>query len=1810
MSHQLGRVVSVILHRYFGEIVQCVGDDLFTYGSKPIGLIVKSTGLPRSQVVECLRTLLKYDLASFEASNNVLIADYKLLPDNVLLLIRYPRYLLQMKSKYGTEAELLVEELLQEGSCTATVLLVSIALKYKDDKEKNINIVKLKDTFVSLATAGYIQQAPVAELKEGSEVPTLVPVATIVPDLDVRVLMQVFNSGSLADVKDNVYWKVNYDRFHQDFRDEIMIKAMTRRIDENAGELMRLLLEQMYLSSAAWAGEGGPAAAHELRTRARDRPALHTYLDQYLKVLEESGCGFVRRAGDAAGGQYCVRARVASQQLACAALDHLVTERLGSKAARIFRLIREKKYIEEDDIQKHAMLVNKECKELTYKLLEEHFISIQPMRKAASAGGMAKAIYLYHVNMHEVTQTAQQMCYRALHNAVRRGAHERSRRARLVDKQRRVRTIVHGMRLRGEPQQRIDDVRTRCTTHYTQPHSSTSSAACAPSCTACACAASRSNASTTCVLAALHITLNLTRRQAAPRAHHRARHAPARRAAATHRRRAYSLHYTLHSTSLVDKQRRVRTIVHGMRLRGEPQQRIDDVRTRCTTHYTQPHSSTSSAACAPSCTACACAASRSNASTTCVLAALHITLNLTRRQAAPRAHHRARHAPARRAAATHRRRAYSLHYTLHSTSLVDKQRRVRTIVHGMRLRGEPQQRIDDVRTRCTTHYTQPHSSTSSAACAPSCTACACAASRSNASTTCVLAALHITLNLTRRQAAPRAHHRARHAPARRAAATHRRRAYSLHYTLHSTSLVDKQRRVRTIVHGMRLRGEPQQRIDDVRTRCTTHYTQPHSSTSSAACAPSCTACACAASRSNASTTCVLAALHITLNLTRRQAAPRAHHRARHAPARRAAATHRRRAYSLHYTLHSTSLVDKQRRVRTIVHGMRLRGEPQQRIDDVRTRCTTHYTQPHSSTSSAACAPSCTACACAASRSNASTTCVLAALHITLNLTRRQAAPRAHHRARHAPARRAAATHRRRAYSLHYTLHSTSLVDKQRRVRTIVHGMRLRGEPQQRIDDVRTRCTTHYTQPHSSTSSAACAPSCTACACAASRSNASTTCVLAALHITLNLTRRQAAPRAHHRARHAPARRAAATHRRRAYSLHYTLHSTSLVDKQRRVRTIVHGMRLRGEPQQRIDDVRTRCTTHYTQPHSSTSSAACAPSCTACACAASRSNASTTCVLAALHITFNLTRRQAAPRAHHRARHAPARRAAATHRRRAYSLHYTLHSTSLVDKQRRVRTIVHGMRLRGEPQQRIDDVRTRCTTHYTQPHSSTSSAACAPSCTACACAASRSNASTTCVLAALHITLNLTRRQAAPRAHHRARHAPARRAAATHRRRAYSLHYTLHSTSLVDKQRRVRTIVHGMRLRGEPQQRIDDVRTRCTTHYTQPHSSTSSAACAPSCTACACAASRSNASTTCVLAALHITLNLTRRQAAPRAHHRARHAPARRAAATHRRRAYSLHYTLHSTSLVDKQRRVRTIVHGMRLRGEPQQRIDDVRTRCTTHYTQPHSSTSSAACAPSCTACACAASRSNASTTCVLAALHITLNLTRRQAAPRAHHRARHAPARRAAATHRRRAYSLHYTLHSTSLVDKQRRVRTIVHGMRLRGEPQQRIDDVRTRCTTHYTQPHSSTSSAACAPSCTACACAASRSNASTTCVLAALHITLNLTRRQAAPRAHHRARHAPARRAAATHRRRAYSLHYTLHSTSLVDKQRRVRTIVHGMRLRGEPQQRIDDVRTRCTTHYTQPHSSTSSAACAPSCTACACAASRSNASTTWKKL
>lgn len=98
------------------------------------------------------------------------------------------------------------------------------------------------------------------------------------------------------------------------------------------------------------------------------------------------------------------------------AIENIITQKFGSKATRIFRVVRLKKFIEQEDIQKEAMVPSKEAKLHTYKLLEENFLQIQTIKKAGGGGaGPAKVFFLFRVNQHQVINLSIKPIHNAYH---------------------------------------------------------------------------------------------------------------------------------------------------------------------------------------------------------------------------------------------------------------------------------------------------------------------------------------------------------------------------------------------------------------------------------------------------------------------------------------------------------------------------------------------------------------------------------------------------------------------------------------------------------------------------------------------------------------------------------------------------------------------------------------------------------------------------------------------------------------------------------------------------------------------------------------------------------------------------------------------------------------------------------------------------------------------------------------------------------------------------------------------------------------------------------------------------------------------------------------------------------------------------------------------------------------------------------------------------------------------------------------------------------------------------------------------------
>lgn len=58
----------------------------------------------------------------------------------------------------------------------------------------------------------------------------------------------IYNKNNKYYIFSDIYWKVNYDRFHLDFRDEVMIKAVTRRIDDNGQYILIILYNNINIT--------------------------------------------------------------------------------------------------------------------------------------------------------------------------------------------------------------------------------------------------------------------------------------------------------------------------------------------------------------------------------------------------------------------------------------------------------------------------------------------------------------------------------------------------------------------------------------------------------------------------------------------------------------------------------------------------------------------------------------------------------------------------------------------------------------------------------------------------------------------------------------------------------------------------------------------------------------------------------------------------------------------------------------------------------------------------------------------------------------------------------------------------------------------------------------------------------------------------------------------------------------------------------------------------------------------------------------------------------------------------------------------------------------------------------------------------------------------------------------------------------------------------------------------------------------------------------------------------------------------------
>jgi len=160
-----------------------------------------------------------------------------------------------------------------------------------------------------------------------------------------------------------------------------------------------------------------------------------------LTLLSRESEGIIERKGESNGGMYVIDYELAVSRLWFEQVQSVVREKLDANALRIFRLLRTVGNLEEEQIERHAMIPSSETRKACNALVDSGFISVRQICKAADFAP-SRTFYIYSVPARQLYSTMSQLTNLTLRNLIRRRVHEAKANAQLIDRKFKMDSVV------------------------------------------------------------------------------------------------------------------------------------------------------------------------------------------------------------------------------------------------------------------------------------------------------------------------------------------------------------------------------------------------------------------------------------------------------------------------------------------------------------------------------------------------------------------------------------------------------------------------------------------------------------------------------------------------------------------------------------------------------------------------------------------------------------------------------------------------------------------------------------------------------------------------------------------------------------------------------------------------------------------------------------------------------------------------------------------------------------------------------------------------------------------------------------------------------------------------------------------------------------------------------------------------------------------------------------------------------------------------------------------------------------------------
>ena len=287
----------MLLEEYFGSVASAVGSHLSRWQNVSLSDIMRHVKKAKPGI----SALVNHHMVTFkQGSKRVDTAEYSVDLERILLLARYPRYMYLAKSMLGGEAELLVEELLKMGQDTPENLILRSTKRLAQDAEDvtSSELIGLHQVFCQMVSDRYLEKCPDPNTdadgasQGNDDADARLQRFTVPHNIDFKNIQDLAKRDKeIALDESSSLFRVNFDRFHRLFRDQIIVSSVSRRIDVSAGHLMRIFLSKVDADRATADGISNHIyllnIVDEINSANCTDVKLRQFREHYIKILEE-----------------------------------------------------------------------------------------------------------------------------------------------------------------------------------------------------------------------------------------------------------------------------------------------------------------------------------------------------------------------------------------------------------------------------------------------------------------------------------------------------------------------------------------------------------------------------------------------------------------------------------------------------------------------------------------------------------------------------------------------------------------------------------------------------------------------------------------------------------------------------------------------------------------------------------------------------------------------------------------------------------------------------------------------------------------------------------------------------------------------------------------------------------------------------------------------------------------------------------------------------------------------------------------------------------------------------------------------------------------------------------------------------------------------------------------------------------------------------------------------------------------------------------------------------------------------------------